>query len=116
MIFKQLTARSAATAYLAAVFALGSSLSTSALADSTADQASYEKAIAGAEESRKKANSVGGEWRDVGKFIAKAKAAAKNGDYAKAVALAETARMHGYLGYRQAVEQQNIGLPSYIAK
>lgn len=79
------------------------------------DQAAqFQQAIEKAEASRKKAGSVKGEWRDTGKIIKKAKAAAAKGDYANALKLANTAYRQGELGYQQAVEQQNADFPSYM--
>ncbi len=81
-----------------------------------ADAASFEEAVTAAEAARKNAASVGGEWRDTGKLIKKAKAAAEKGEYAKAIELAETARKQGELGYQQAMDQKNIGLPTYLTQ
>ncbi len=78
------------------------------------DTASANQAIAAAEAARKKAASVGGEWRDTGKLIKKAKAAAEKGDDAKAVKLATQARKQGELGYQQAMDQKNAGVPTYM--
>ena len=43
--------------------------------------AEFAAAVEKADTSRKKAASVGGEWRDTGKLIKKAKVAAEKGDY-----------------------------------
>lgn len=67
-----------------------------------------DKAIAAAAAACKKAASVGGEWRDVGKFIKQAKAAAKAGDDAKAIKLADKARVQCELGYEQAIHEQAL--------
>ena len=67
------------------------------------DTAPADQAISAAEAARKKAASVGGEWRDTGKLIKKAKAAAEKGDSEKAVKLATEARKQGELGYQQAI-------------
>lgn len=80
------------------------------------DAASFEEAVTAAEAARKKAASVGGEWRDTGKLIKKARAAAEMGEYAKAVELATTARKQGELGYEQAMGQKNAGIPSYMTQ
>lgn len=79
------------------------------------DKADFEKAIASAEDARKKAASVGGEWRDTGKFLKQAEATAKEGEYAKAMELAEKAKKQGELGYEQAMSQKDAGFPAYIA-
>lgn len=75
-----------------------------------------EKVIAAAETAQQKAASVGGEWRDTGKIIKQAKAAAKAGDEAKALQLAETAKQQGELGYAQAMAEKDAGFPSYLQK
>ncbi len=74
----------------------------------------FAAAIEKAEEARKKAASVGGEWRDTGKVIKKAKAAAKSGDYGSAMQLANTAYRQGELGYKQALSQESASFPSYM--
>lgn len=79
-----------------------------------ADNAQSQKAIAGAEESRKKAASVHGEWRDTGKIIKKAKAAQSEGKYDQAVKLANKAQRQGQLGYEQASAQKELSMPSYL--
>lgn len=76
--------------------------------------AEFKAAIEKADSSRKKAASVGGEWRDTGKMIKQAKAAANKGDYGKAVKLAHDAYRQGELGYQQAMNQKDIGFPSYM--
>lgn len=73
-----------------------------------------EKAIAAAEAARKKAASVGGEWRDTGKMIKKAQAAMKAGELDKAVEIANKAARQGELGYTQAMAEVNAGFPSYM--
>jgi len=78
------------------------------------DAAQFKQAIEKAEAAKKKAASVKGEWRDTGKIIKKAKAAAEKGDYTKAIKMANTAYRQGELGYQQAVEQKNAGFPSYM--
>lgn len=92
-------------ATLAAGFSMGS------WAD---DQADFEKAITAAQEARKKAAAVGGEWRDIGKFLKEAEQAAKKGDFATANKLVEKAKQQGELGYEQAMNQKGVGLPEYM--
>ena len=88
---------------------------TGAVQAAEKDQAAeFKAAVEKADASRKKAASVGGEWRDTGKMIKKAKAAAKEGDYNKALKLANTAYRQGELGYNQAMSQKGVGFPSYI--
>jgi cytochrome c556 len=77
-------------------------------------EAEFKAAIEKAEASAKKADSVGGEWRDTGKVIKKAKAAAKKGDYGTALKLANDAFRQGELGYQQAMSQTGAGFPSYL--
>ncbi len=79
-----------------------------------ADQTMVDTAIAAADASRKKAASVGGEWRDTGKKIKKARTLAKEGKFAAAVKLANFAERQGKYGYEQAVSQQQMRIPSYL--
>lgn len=74
--------------------------------------------IASAETAQKKAASVGGEWRDVGKFIKAAKTALKNGDKKKATKLAKKALQQSKDGYSQAMRQAEVALelPAYMKK
>lgn len=67
-----------------------------------------ESAIAAAAAACKKAASVGGEWRDSGKFIKQAKEALKEGDEAKAIKLANKARQQCELGYEQALREKEL--------
>ncbi len=100
------------TAALALVVA---SLSAGAVQAAETDQAAeFTAAVEKADASRKKAASVGGEWRDTGKMIKQAKAAAKKGDYNKALKLANTAYRQGELGYQQAMATKDAGFPSYM--
>ncbi len=78
------------------------------------DQAAYEAAVAEAKAEQKKAKSVDGEWRDIGKFLKKADAAAKKGDYATATKLANKAAFQAKMGQEQAASQANVGNPSYL--
>ncbi len=64
-----------------------------------------ESAIAAAKEAQKQAASVGGEWRDTGKMIAKAEALLKEGKTEEAMKMAEAAEAQGMLGYMQATSQ-----------
>jgi len=65
-------------------------------------------AISAAEAARKKAASVGGEWRDIGKMIKKAKKALKKGDEGKALKLANKARLQGELGYAKILSERAL--------
>jgi len=71
-------------------------------------------AYAAADAARKKAGSVGGEWRDTGKILKKAKKAAEAGDLDKAMKAVKTAHFQGDMGYQQAMEQKSAGHPSYL--
>jgi hypothetical protein len=73
-----------------------------------------QKSIAAAELARQRAASVGGEWRDTGKMIKDATLAAKAGDYAEAVRLADKAKHQGDLGYEQAIREKNADFPPYM--
>lgn len=69
----------------------------------------YQTALAEAKAAQKKADSVGGEWRDIGKFLKQADLEAKAGNYNKAVKLANKAKSQAEIGYQQALEQKNAG-------
>ena len=75
---------------------------------------SAKSSIAAADAARKKAGSVGGEWRDTAKMIKKANKAASAKNYAAAVKIANKAREQGELGYQQAVSQKELKMPSYL--
>jgi hypothetical protein len=88
----------------------GSKLKMSDLSDEAktapvATKESYEIAMAAAKDAQMKADSVGGEWRDVQKFLKQAELAADNGDYAKAIKLADKAKFQCEMGYKQAIDQ-----------
>ncbi len=69
-------------------------------------QPTADGAIADAQVAVKKAASVDGEWRDSGKFVKEAEAAAAAGDQEKAIKLATKAKKQGEMGYKQAVSQK----------
>lgn len=72
-------------------------------------------AIEVAKQAAKQAASVGGEWRDTGKMIKQAEAAAAAGDTKKAMHLAEMAAAQGRMGYEQAqVEAKKSFPPAYM--
>lgn len=71
-------------------------------------EASFNAAYEAAEQARKKAASLGHEWRDTRKILKNAKAAAKKGDYDKAVTLANEARFEGEAAAGQAALQEKI--------
>jgi hypothetical protein len=76
--------------------------------------AEAETAIAAAEAARKKADSVGGEWRDTAKMIKDAEEQLKTGQFDAAVKLANKAKQQGELGYAQAISQKGATFPSYV--
>jgi hypothetical protein len=76
--------------------------------------AAYTTAKAEAVAERKKAKKVGGEWRDIGKFLKKADKAAKKGDFKTAMKLIAKVKFQAKMGQQQAAEQANVGNPSYM--
>ena len=79
-----------------------------------ADKASAEAAIAAAKAAQKAAGEVGGEWRDTGKIIKKAEAAAAEGNFADAVKNAKKAEDQGKIGKEQALGERGVGNPGYL--
>lgn len=84
-----------------AVLAGGATLQAAA-----ADAESFKTAYEAADAARKKAASVGYEWRDTKKILKQAKKAADGGDFAKAETLAIKAQKQGEAGVAQAAEQE----------
>ena len=83
--------------------------------ESAAGDAEFMQLLSEAKAAREKANSVGGEWRDVGKFLKEADKAAASGDLEKAKKLALKAKHQSEIGYEQAVAQKGkAGHPSYL--
>ena len=78
-----------------------------AAAESSA-QGQFAALAQSAKQALDKAGSVNGEWRDSRKILKKAQAAAKSGDYDKAMSLAKKAKSQGELGYKQAVNQKAV--------
>ncbi|MFK5894740.1 MAG: SoxXA-binding protein [Pseudomonadota bacterium] len=70
--------------------------------------------IAHAEVLRKKAASVGGEWRDTGKFIKQAKKFQKEGKCEKAIKSAKKAINEAEMGYKQMMAQKELKMPGYF--
>lgn len=67
-------------------------------------------AIKAAEAAIKKANSIGGSWRDTKKiYLKKAKAAAAKGENKEAFKFAKRAKFEGEMAYKQAQEQAKAG-------
>ena len=77
-------------------------------------QADYEKALSNAKAEQEAAQAVGGEWRDTGKTLKKAEAAAKEGNYGVATKLASKAEFQSKIGQEQAKSQVNAGNPGYL--
>ena len=92
---------------------LSTGLTTTLFADE-ASTAKVQKLIDAAEAARKEAAHVGGEWRDTGKMIKKAKELLGKEDYVAAAKLANEAAKQGHLGYAQAMSQQDLKMPSYL--
>ena len=92
---------------------LSAGMTSTLLADEVS-AAKVQKLIDAAEAARKEASSVGGEWRDTGKMIKKAKELLKKGDFVAAAKLANDAAKQGHLGYEQAVSQKELKMPSYL--
>lgn len=80
-----------------------------------ASKADYDKAVAEAKASLKKAASVRGEWRDSGDMLKKADEAAGKGDLDKAIKLANMAKQQGELGYAQAIAEKSAPPLSIIS-
>jgi hypothetical protein len=80
----------------------------------SAEQVAYESTLGAAKAERKKAKAAGGEWRDIGKFLKKADAAAKKGDYKKAQKLAAKAKFQAGAGQRQMSGEAGRGNASYV--
>ena len=101
---------------LISVVTAGMLLSASLFADVLAsDDTEFVHLLSAAKAAQKKASSVGGEWRDVGKFIKEAEQAAADGDFDRAKKLARKAKTQSELGYEQAVSQKGkAGNPSYL--
>ena len=86
-----------------AIVAMAGAFAPSAVA---ADAASFKAAYEAADAARKKAGSVGFEWRDTRKILKSAQKAAEKGDYAKAEKLAAKAKHQGEAAYAQAMQQE----------
>ena len=75
--------------------------------------AACQSELAAADAARKKAASIGGEWRDIGKILKKAKAALKAGNADECVKLANKALRQGEIGYAQALAEQTKQANNY---
>ena len=76
--------------------------------------ADFNKAMKTAQAARRMAQSVDGEWRDVGKLLKLARKAAKKGNYTKALGLTHLAEFQSKAGYSQAMSQKNAGNADYL--
>jgi predicted translin family RNA/ssDNA-binding protein len=79
-----------------------------------ASKTDYEQAASAAKAAQEAAAAVKSEWRDTGKLLKEAAAAAEKGDYAKATELAKSAELQGKMGEQQAKEQAGIGNAGYL--
>ena len=95
-------------------FAMASTFATSSFAEENAD--TLKAATEAAKAAQKAAAEVGGEWRDIGKFLKKSEEAAAAGDFEKAVKLAKKAEEQGKLGKAQMEGQTNLDFPAYFTK
>ena len=80
----------------------------------TTGQAGYEAALAAAKAEIKKADGMGGEWRDTGKLLKKADKAAAKGDFAAAIKLANSAAFQAKMGQEQAKAEAGVGNSGYL--
>lgn len=97
-----------------ATFTTASFFATSSFAEETAD--TLKAAIDAAKTSQAAAAAVGGEWRDVGKFLKKAEELGAAGEFDKAVKLAKKADTQSQLGKAQMEGQTNLDFPAYFTK
>jgi len=74
--------------------------------DGAPDQAAAEQAIADAKSTNAQAKKMNAEWRDTGKIIKSAEKALADGDYAKAIKLANKAQRQAESAMKQAKEQE----------
>lgn len=80
---------------------LGVSAGCSSQPQKSAMSPEAEIAISGAKAANKKAKAVGYEWRDTGKLLKKAEAAAKKGDSDKAIKMANKAKSEAMMAVKQ---------------
>jgi hypothetical protein len=76
--------------------------------------AQAESLIAAAEEARKKAAAVGGEWRDTAEMIKSAQTLAGAGEFDQAIEAAAAAKFQAERGYEQAMAEKDAGFPDYM--
>lgn len=89
---------------IAALLSLGACATGGGSAHTAKDAGS---AIVAAEHEKKRAKKLSYEWRDTGKLIKKAKKAKKDGDFDKAVKLANKAKRQSTNAIAQYHEQKN---------
>ncbi len=92
----------------------GEAATKASTAAKTREEIQFDKDVAEAKAWKKKAASVGGEWRDTGKMMKKAEKAASEGDYATATKLVKKAKGQWKMGYEQAMAEKNAGNPDYL--
>lgn len=83
-----------------------SSASSAGSAGGAVNKDSAAAAITSAETALKKADAVGGSWRDTEKLIKEAKTALEKGELDNATKLAKTAEEEAKLGEQQAMENK----------
>ena len=83
-----------------------SSASASASVDGAVTKDSVAATIAAAEAAMKKADAVGGGWRDTEKLVKEAKAALDKGELDNAAKLAKAAQEEAKLGEQQAMDNK----------
>lgn len=76
---------------------------------SDATQEAFDAALSAAKELTGKATEKSAEWRDTGKLLKTAEKAASEGDFAKAIKLANTAKMQAEAALQQSDSMQNAG-------
>lgn len=96
---------------LSAAAAAALAISSGAFA---ASQADFDAAYSAADAELKKAVSMGNAWRDTGKMLKKAKKAAAEGNFAKAISIARDAQFQAQAAQEQAASQANAGNPGYL--
>lgn len=92
-----------------AILAMTAALTLAACATQKHTQQDASSAISAAEQELSRAKKVNYVWRDTGKLIKKAKAAAKEGEFDKAIKLANKAKMQSTVAMRQHAENKNSG-------
>lgn len=75
-------------------------------------QANYQAALEQARQAYKKVDDVGFAWRDTEKMIKESESAAKSGDLASAIKLANKAHRQSTNAWEQYIREQNSG-PRY---